>query len=251
MYRYFIKLSFTGDNYHGWQVQDNAHSVQQELNTAISKVLGEEIKTTGAGRTDTGVHATEFYAHFDSRKKDLHINPKEWLYKFNVVLPFDIAVQSLLPVIPEAHARFDALSRRYQYVINRIKNPFQQKRAYFFYGKLDINLMNKASEILFEYSDFSCFSKSRTQVKTNICNIIEARWEEKEDLLIFTITANRFLRNMVRAIVGTMIDVGKGQTSLEEFRKIIEGRNRSDSGLSVPAHGLYLTKIEYPETLFL
>lgn len=251
MHRYFLKLSFTGDNYHGWQVQDNAHSVQQELNTSLSRLLNENIKTVGAGRTDAGVHATEFYAHFDSERDDIHIDPREWVCKFNLVLPFDMAVQAIIPVHPTAHARFDALSRKYEYIINRTKDPFQQKRAYYLYGKLDKDLMNKASEILFEYKDFGCFSKSRTQVKTNICEIIEAGWEEKNDSLVFTITANRFLRNMVRAIVGTMIEVGKEKTSLNEFRKIIKGRNRSDSGFSVPAHGLYLTKIEYPKTIFL
>jgi len=244
--RYFLQLSFTGDNYHGWQVQNNARSVQQTLNTALSTILGEPILTTGAGRTDAGVHATEFYAHFNCETSALALQIDKLLYRLNVLLPIDIAIQKIIPVAATAHSRFDALSRTYNYVINRTKDPFQQQRAYYLHGNLDVALMNEAAALLFEYTDFSCFSKSKTQVKTNNCTITAAKWTEQHHNLVFSITANRFLRNMVRAIVGTLIEVGKKQISLAQFKQIIEAKNRSNAGLSVPAHGLYLAKIEYP-----
>ena len=245
--RYFIKLSYQGTNYNGWQIQKNTpRTVQQVMNLSLSKLLNEKIEFTGCGRTDTGVHAREFYAHFDSIKNNLHINPMEWLCKFNMVLPVDIAVKEIVAVKSDAHARFGAVSRSYEYIINRKRDPFLLNRAYYLYQPLSLELMNEAAKMLFEYDDFSCFSKSNTQVKTNLCRIIEANWKEADNLLMFTITANRFLRNMVRAIVGTMIDVGKEKISLDDFRKIIESKNRSDAGFSVPADGLYLVKVQYP-----
>ncbi len=248
MQRYFLKLSYNGTNYHGWQVQENTpKTVQQVVNDSLSMLLNETIETMGCGRTDSGVHAKEFYAHFDSEKNDLQIDPRLWLYKFNLVLPHDIAIQKIIQVKQDANARFNALSRTYEYIINRKKNPFLIDKAYYLYGELNVKLMNEAIKELFSHNDFSCFSKTRTQVKTNICKIIKAEWKEENDLLVFTITANRFLRNMVRAIVGTMIEIGQGKISLEEFKKIIEGKNRSDAGFSVPAYGLYLKNVEYPK----
>ena len=252
MNRYFLKLSYNGTKYHGWQIQENTpKTVQQVLNDSLSMLLNEKIETLGCGRTDTGVHAHEFYAHFDSQKKDLHKDPRLWLYKFNLVLPHDIAIQQIIPVKIDANARFSALSRTYKYIINRKKDPFLIDSTYYLYGNLDIDLMNKACKELMKHKDFSCFSKTRTQVKTNDCKITKAEWTDENGLLIFTITADRFLRNMVRAIVGTMIEIGQGKMPVENFKKIIEGKNRSDAGFSVPACGLYLTKVVYPAKILL
>lgn len=250
-YRYFIKLSYAGTAYHGWQVQENTpRTVQQELNEKLSMILREPVEVTGCGRTDTGVHAREFFAHFDATQADMHANAEHWIYKLNSVLPPDIAVQGILLVKEDAHARFDAVSRTYEYLITRHKDPFLQGWAWQFWKKLDVQAMNKAAAVLFEYTDFSAFSKSHTQVKTNNCTMMQARWEERGDVLVFTIQANRFLRNMVRAIVGTLIEVGLGKMSIEQLREIIEGKDRSDAGASVPACGLYLVKIKYPERIF-
>lgn len=250
MTRYFLKLSYNGAGYHGWQAQENTPgTVQQALNHTLSMLLNEKIETLGCGRTDTGVHAHEFYAHFDSQKNDLHKDPRLWLYKFNLALPHDIAIQQIIPVDPGVNARFSALARTYQYIINRKKDPFLIDRAYYLYGELDTGKMNTAALELFKHTDFSCFSKTRTQVKTNDCKITKAEWKEENDLLIFTITSDRFLRNMVRAIVGTMIGIGQGKMPVGNFKKIIEGKNRSDAGFSVPACGLYLAKVEYPQSV--
>lgn len=247
-HRYFIKLSYAGTAYHGWQVQENTPStVQQVLNDALSMLLREKIETTGCGRTDTGVHAREFYAHFDCEKDDLQENNDHWVFKLNSVLPPDIAVRKLIKVDPAAHARFDAVARSYQYIIARRKEPFLQGWAWQYWKPLDVQLMNEAAKLLYEFEDFSAFSKSNTQVKTNNCKIVNAEWEEQHDLLLFNITADRFLRNMVRAIVGTLVEVGQGKMSTDQFRTIIEGRSRSEAGASVPGCGLYLVKIEYPE----
>lgn len=247
MQRYFIKLAYNGGNYHGWQLQENAHTVQAELNNALSTVFSEKIETTGCGRTDTGVHAKEFYAHFDSEKHNLDNN--DLVFKINKFLPKDIGLSKIIKVQETAHARFDAISRTYHYYISRVKDPFLHGSSYFLYGALDIAAMNKAAQLLFEYSDFSCFSKSKTQVKTNDCKITEAQWEQQGDILVFKISANRFLRNMVRAIVGTLLEAGRNQISTEDFKNIIENKNRSDAGFSVPAEGLFLTKVKYMEGL--
>lgn len=246
--RYFIRLSYDGTRYNGWQVQDNTpHTVQQVLNEGLSRLLNEEISTLGCGRTDTGVHAREFFAHFDSKHTDLANDPRKWVHKFNSVLPPDIAVHSIVKTHPEAHARFDAVSRSYEYLIARKRDPFMNGRAYYQYGELDLAKMNEGAKLLFNYSDFSSFSKTHTQVKTNTCKIMEASWRQEGDLLIFTITADRFLRNMVRAIVGTLLEAGQGKISLADIRTIIEGKDRSDAGFSVPACGLYLTRVVYPD----
>jgi len=246
-HRYFIKLAYKGSEYHGWQIQKNAaNTVQQLVNDAVSRILVEKIETIGAGRTDTGVHARTYYAHFDSVKEDLNDNASDWVYKMNCVLPNDIVIHQLIPVAASTHARFDAVSRTYEYQISKNRNPFYLDSAYYLFQDLNMDAMNEASKALLNFSDFSCFSKSNTQVKTNNCKIYFAGWEQRNDLLIFTITADRFLRNMVRAIVGTMLDVGRGKMELSDFYKIIEGKNRSDAGFSVPACGLFLCKIEYP-----
>lgn len=249
-HRYFIKLSYAGTAYHGWQVQENTrNTVQQVLNDALSLLLRETIEVTGCGRTDTGVHAREFYAHFDSEKNDLHNEEEHWIYKLNSYLPADISLQRIISVNEEAHARFSATSRTYEYIISTKKDPFTQQWAWQQWKKMDVEKMNEAAALLFKYEDFSAFSKSNTQVKTNNCTIMHAAWEVKGEQLIFTIKANRFLRNMVRAVVGTLTEVGIGKMSIEQFKAVIEGKSRSDAGASVPACGLYLTRVEYPESI--
>jgi tRNA pseudouridine38-40 synthase len=249
--RYFIQLSYNGTAYHGWQIQENTFlTVQQVLNEMLSRLLNEPILVTGCGRTDAGVHATDFFAHFDCTKNDLHQNQDFLIFKFNRSLPADIAIQRIIPVHEKANARFDAVSRTYQYIINRNKDPFKIDRACFLYGTIDMEEMRKATNVLFNYIDFSAFAKSNTQNFTNNCKLYRAEWKEENGLLIFTISADRFLRNMVRAIVGTLLDVGKGKMSVEEFKKVIESKTRSNAGFSAHACGLYLTKVEYPSTLF-
>jgi tRNA pseudouridine38-40 synthase len=245
--RYFIKLAYKGTAYHGWQWQENAISVQQLLEEALSTILNHKVAVTGAGRTDTGVHAREFYAHFDHDQDFILSELEEKVYKLNSFLPKDISVFEIFRVKENAHARFDALSRAYEYVITSRKDPFNTDFAWYYYGDLDVDRMNKGAKILLEYTDFTSFSKLHTEVKTNNCKLMEAGWEAREHLLIFNITADRFLRNMVRSIVGTLIELGRGRISLMEVRNIIEARNRSKAGMSVPAHGLYLVNIEYPD----
>lgn len=244
--RYFIEVSYNGNNYHGWQNQPNAISVQEVLEKALSTLLQESISITGAGRTDAGVHATQLFAHFDCDKKVIE---KDLIFKLNSFLPVDIAIVDLFIVKADAHARFDATSRSYLYRISITKNPFLTKFAYFLKQDLDIKAMNNACKILLEYSDFQCFSKSNTDVKTYNCKITEAKWERKDTELQFTITADRFLRNMVRAIVGTMIEIGLGKLKVDDLHVIIKSKDRSNAGYSVPAQGLYLTKIEYPKEI--
>jgi tRNA pseudouridine38-40 synthase len=248
--RYFVKLSYNGKNYHGWQIQQNANSVQETLNDALSTILQEEIYCIGAGRTDTGVHARNFFIHFDTINL-FNIDKETFLYKINSVLPNDIAIHSVHPVIDEAHARFSAISRKYQYNINLLKDPFCQDCSFFYSRPLNLVFMNQACKILFEYEDFTSFSKLHSDVKTHNCKISQAEWVENNNQLVFTITADRFLRNMVRAIVGTMLDVGLGKITLENFAQIIESKDRSNAGYSVPAQGLFLINIEYPLNLFL
>lgn len=250
--RYFIKISFTGTGYHGWQSQANADkTIQQLCIKAMEKILRHPVSLQGAGRTDAGVHAEVMFAHFDTDKEDLVSNKDTWLYKFNSVIPFSIAFTDIIAVKPEAHARFDAISRTYKYVITTQKDPFLIDFAYHFPHKLDVKKMNEAARLLKEYKEFSSFKKTHTQNKTDICTIKHAHWEKQDEKLIFTITADRFLRNMVRAIVGTMINVGNGRCTVEDFCRIIENKNRSRAGASVPACGLYLTKIEYKAKVFL
>jgi tRNA pseudouridine38-40 synthase len=243
--RYFIELSFNGTIYHGWQIQKNAVSVQEVLNGKLSVILREPIETTGCGRTDTGVHAKEFFAHFDVANSSWFIDHGSLIRSLNSLLPKDIAVKRIFPVAADAHARFDATLRTYQYHIHFNKDPFKNNYSWEMRDRPDIDLMNIAAKIITEYTDFSCFSKSNTQVKTNICEIKKAEWTADDDGITFQISADRFLRNMVRAIVGTLLMVGKHEIPPEAVREIIESKNRSNAGTSVPACGLYLTEVKY------
>ena len=243
--RYFIELAYDGTNYHGWQVQQNAVSVQELLNKALSTLLRQPIDTIGCGRTDTGVHAEEYFAHFDMET----IDHRPWTVDtrgLNALLPHDIAIKRIIPVAPDAHARFDATLRSYEYHIHFEKDPFLNGHSWLLRDRPDLELMNKAAAIIMEYTDFSCFSKSNTQTKTNNCKIAKAGWVQTDKGIVFNISADRFLRNMVRAIVGTLIMVGKGEMQPEDIRGIIESKNRSNAGMSVPAWGLYLTEVKYP-----
>ncbi|MBS9767960.1 MAG: tRNA pseudouridine(38-40) synthase TruA [Flavobacteriaceae bacterium] len=244
MARFFIQLNYKGTNFHGWQIQPNAVTVQETLEKALSLLLREEIKIIGCGRTDTGVHAKDFFAHFDCEKLNFEL-PK-LTFKLNSLLPKDIAIQRIFEVSSDAHARFDATERTYKYYISKVKTPFTYEQSYFYPFALDCTAMNKASEQLLNYSDFTSFSKLHTDSKTNICKIKQAYWRETETELVFTITADRFLRNMVRAIVGTLLEVGKGKCSIADFCEIIEAKDRGKAGSSAPAEGLFLYRILYP-----
>jgi len=241
--RYFIKLAYNGTNYHGWQSQPNASSVQETLEKALSLLLKSKIEIVGAGRTDTGVHAKEMFAHFDYPEP---LDAAFWITKLNSYLPKDIVIYAIIPVSDEAHARFDATSRTYQYHINTFKDAFSFEQSWYHHYPLDLAKMNEAAHILMEYTDFECFSKANTDVFTFNCKITQAFWQQNGNQVVFTITADRFLRNMVRAIVGTMINIGQGKIEVAHLRKIIESKNRNEAGFSVPAHGLYLTHIVYP-----
>lgn len=247
--RYFIFISFKGTSYHGWQLQPNALTVQKVLDDSLSVILGEKVLTTGAGRTDTGVHARFFAAHFDSDKNDVAGNNKI-ITRLNKYLPSDISVNEIRAVRPEAHARFSALSRTYQYNISKFKDPFSLEFTWYSRYSLDIGAMNQAASLLLTCADFTSFARLHSDVKTNNCKVFRAIWTEEKDKLVFTISADRFLRNMVRAIVGTLADVGRGRLSIDDFRKIIESRDRCKAGKSAPAAGLFLTCIEYPGSLF-
>ena len=244
MIRYFIQLSFEGTNYHGWQVQNNANSIQAELQHALSIILRVPIDVTGAGRTDTGVHAKEMFAHFEVETAILDLI--KLTFKLNSILPADIAVQEIMQVPTDFHARFSATARSYEYQLHQSKNPFKQTHSYYFNRELDVDAMNQAAQLLLDYTDFSAFSKSNTQTFTNNCTIYNAIWEIKEEGLVFHISANRFLRNMVRAIVGTLLEIGVGKYPAEEIHTIINSKDRGEAGTSVPACGLYLTRVEYP-----
>ncbi|SDS07536.1 tRNA pseudouridine(38-40) synthase TruA [Winogradskyella sediminis] len=244
--RFFIELSYNGKAYHGWQNQPNAISVQEVLEKALSTLLNTDIAIMGAGRTDAGVHASQMFAHFDY---DGDFKSIDIVYKLNSFLPKDIAVADVFKVQSDIHARFHATERTYHYKISTSKNVFDYDFAYQVQLPIDVEAMNEACKILFKYKDFQCFSKSNTDVKTYNCDIKEAYWTKQNEQLIFTITADRFLRNMVRAIVGTMLNVGLGKMKPETLHAIIASKNRSEAGFSVPAHGLYLVKIAYPETI--
>jgi tRNA pseudouridine38-40 synthase len=242
--RYFIQLSYKGTNYHGWQIQPNAISVQEVVEKALSTVFRETIDVVGAGRTDTGVHASFFVLHFEVLNE--LGNLENLVYKLNSLLPFDIAMQKIWPVANDRHARFSAISRTYKYYISTKKNPFRTETSFKYLLPLDVEKMNNAARILSEYEDFTSFSRLHSDVKTNNCKVLRAEWEVKNTQLIFTIQADRFLRNMVRAIVGTLLEVGKGKLSLKDFRKIIEAKDRAAAGASAPAKGLFLVDVEYP-----
>ncbi|MCX3263770.1 tRNA pseudouridine(38-40) synthase TruA [Pedobacter agri] len=243
--RYFIQIAYDGSQYHGWQIQPNAITVQELLDKAMSTFYRQPIETLGCGRTDAGVHATEFYAHFDVENLE-ESKVLQAVAGINAMLPYQIAAKRIIPVHEEAHARFDATARAYKYYLHFEKDPFKLNRSWLVKDKLDLNLMNQAAALLLDYTDFSCFSKSNTQTFTNNCKIVKAVFEETDGGLVFTIEADRFLRNMVRAVMGTLVRVGKYEINLEEFKAVIESKNRSKAGQSVPACGLYLVKVEYP-----
>ena len=245
--RFFIELSYSGTNYHGWQVQPNANTVQAELNKALSIILNAKIMVTGAGRTDAGVHAKQMFAHFDYHKEfDFHTT----IVKLNSFLANDIAVNSFFKVKDDASSRFDALSRIYHYNIVQQKNPFKNT-AYYVHKTLDVNQMNLASQYLLGKQDFTSFSKANTQTFTNNCDVMICSWKWQDGVLVFTIKADRFLRNMVRAIVGTLIDVGIGKIKPEQVKEIVAQNDRCMAGASVPSNALFLSKIEYPKEIFL
>ncbi|MDO5654879.1 MAG: tRNA pseudouridine(38-40) synthase TruA [Flavobacteriaceae bacterium] len=246
--RYFLNFSYLGKNYHGWQIQPNATSVQEILQDRVSKILGVTTILTAAGRTDTGVHAKQMTAHFDT---EIEIR-SDFVYRINAFLPQDIAVQSIKQVKKEAHARFDAIERTYQYFIHYQKNPFLSEVSWYWnYQKLDVNKMNEAAEILYEMTDFTSFAKLHTDNKTNICQVKTAKWIQQNENLIFTICADRFLRNMVRSIVGTLVEVGSGKLSKSDFKEIIVKKDRKFAAASAPAHGLFLLDVKYPDELFI
>lgn len=243
--RYFLEISYLGTHYSGWQIQKNGISVQQRINEALSTILNSKIKIQGASRTDAGVHAKQNFAHFDT---DVHI-PKNFISRINLLLPKDITVKKIRKVKNDTHARFEGIARSYEYYIHFEKNPFLIESSYFYpYEKLDLKKMNEAAKTLLKYKDFSSFSKMHTQVKTNDCRILQAVWKRyrKNKQLVFYITANRFLRGMVRGIVGTSIQVGNGKISVDNFKKIIEDKDQSKADFSAPPQGLYLSSVKYP-----
>jgi tRNA pseudouridine38-40 synthase len=241
--RYFITFSYDGTAYHGWQIQPHSLSVQEELQKAMSILLRKPMEVVGAGRTDTGVHARKMVAHFDY---DEEVDCPQLVYKLNKLLPRDIAVQQVEPVAEDMHARFSAKSRTYHYFVHMGKNPFLRSYSWQVYGNIDFELMNQAASVLMEYKDFTSFSKVNTDTKTNDCTITEAHWDRVgEEQWCFTITANRFLRNMVRAIVGTLMEVGRGRMTIEQLRRVIDAKDRCCAGESVPGNALFLVQVKY------
>ena len=253
MPRYFIQLAYNGTNYNGWQIQENtAQTVQQILQDKLAILLSQPTSIVGCGRTDTGVHAKEYYAHFDSDVLQLHLSESNLVYKLNKILPFEIAVKQLYLVNDTANARFDAIDRTYHYFIHQFKNPFLHQSSSFIYDDLDFEAMNEAAHCLLSTTDFTSFSKLNTQTKTNNCLVSEALWIQiKNDEWFFKITANRFLHNMVRSIVGTLFLVGKHKINLSEFKQIIEAKDRGKAGVSAPSQGLYLAGVNYPTDIFI
>ncbi len=245
--RYFIQFSYFGKAYHGWQNQPNAITVQEILENALSVLLKKKMSLVGAGRTDAGVHAREMFAHFDF---DEITDKLSVVYRLNAFLPSDIAVQYISEMLPESHARFDALERSYEYWISATKNPFLMETAHYVKHPLNIPVMNEAAKLLLGRQDFECFSKSKTEVNNNLCHIKHAEWSKEQHHIVFKITADRFLRNMVRAIVGTLLDVGVGKSDLDTVKAIIKSKDRAKAGVSVPAKGLYLAAVSYPNTIF-
>lgn len=244
--RFFLEIAFNGKNYHGWQNQPDAITVQQTIEGALSTLFQRKIDIVGAGRTDTGVHARQIFAHFDLLEDE---SVENLVYKLNSLLPKDIAIYDCFQVKNDAHARFDAITRTYRYYSITKRDPFLEPYVYTLYQMPNLNKMNEAAQVLFQYHDFQCFSKSKTDVKSYLCTISEAFWEERDNQLIFTVSADRFLRNMVRAIVGTLLEVGFGKSNLQDVHQIIQSKNRSNAGKSVPAQGLFLENVTYPESI--
>lgn len=247
--RYFLKLAYQGTEFHGWQIQPDVTSVQEEIEEKLTTIFQKKTSLVGCGRTDTGVHAREFYAHFDTDEQ-ISLEQDHLLHKLNTMLHPHIGIESIFEVRPDAHARFDATRRSYEYHISRIKDPFNGTLSYKLAVDLDLKRMNKACELLLGEQDFGCFCKTRADNHTNLCTVYSAGWKHEENKLIFRITANRFLRNMVRAIVGTMLDIGQVKIEVSKLKNIIASQDRTMAGRSVPAHGLYLTKVEYPSEIF-
>lgn len=247
MARYFLELGYNGTNYHGWQRQPNGTSIQQEIENALSTILQISISITGAGRTDAGVHAKYMVAHFDVAEPLM--DPQKLLRQLNRLLPRDVVVYSMVPVNSDAHCRFNAIARRYEYLVTWHKNPFLQKMATRIPYQPDFGLMNEAAQKLQTYTDFTSFSKLHSNNKTNLCQIDFALWEKRDEVHVFNIQADRFLRNMVRAIVGTLLEVGRGKMSVTDFCAVIEAKDRGCAGTSVPAEGLYLVDVIYPQDI--
>jgi len=245
MQRYALILAYNGKRYHGWQIQPNASTVQEEIRNALQTVFRHKICLHGAGRTDAGVHASFFVAHFDTENEILNISKLK--HSLNGILDNDIAIYDIINVQDDFNSRFDAVSRTYKYYIHNIKNPFVNYFSHKFIFDLDIEKMNKASEVLLEFEDFKSFEKAHSDTKTSLCDVKYAHWELTKNGMVLTITANRFLRNMVRSIVGTMLDIGQNKTSLKKFVEIIEAKDRQKAGKSANASGLFLSNIKYPE----
>ncbi len=243
--RFFIELAYKGTYYHGWQIQPHSTSVQGVIQDALQTLTGRNIKLTGAGRTDAGVHAAQMYAHFDM-DEEWNGDEQELVRRLNAFLPDDIVIYDLFEVSPNAHARFDALERSYEYRIQLGKNPFNKEFTWQIFSSFpDLERMKRAAELLLQEDDFKAFSRTGTDVHTYICDVRRATWERRRDLLVFHISADRFLRNMVRAVVGTLVDVGREKLSIDGFRDVIHSRDRSRAGASAPAQGLFLTGVQY------
>ena len=246
--RYFIELAYNGSAYHGWQRQLNAISIQQVLEEALSKLLSKSIAISGAGRTDAGVHALQMFAHFDLEQEI--DRPEELVFLLNAFLKKDITIKKIQRVKSNAHARFDATDRYYEYHISSVKDPFRSGLYYYLKNKPNVDLMNQATKIILKHENFQSFSRSKTDVKTFLCNVKTAVWKQEESSLVFYIQANRFLRNMVRAIVGSLLEIGFEKRTVEDMEDVIKSKDRSKAGFSAPAHGLFLTHIEYPKNIF-
>ncbi len=244
--RYFIEIAYQGTHYHGWQIQPNAHTVQAAIERVLSTILAQKIEIIASGRTDTGVHATQQFAHFDC---EISLSQYTHLHKMNLLLPRDIVVKAIYQVGGEAHARFDATQRAYTYYLSSQKNPFRQGLYTYDYKIYNYEIMNQAAAILLQYQDFQAFSKVKTEVKTFECTISEAKWVQEGDFYVFHITANRFLRGMVRAIVGTLLEVGKGRLNLNDFEMVIRQKDRRKAGHAAPPEGLFLSRVVYPYNL--
>jgi len=245
--RYFIHLAYSGTGYHGWQSQPNAITVQEVVEDGLFRLLRSSISITGAGRTDTGVHARNYYTHFDSEIVYNAIELQQLAYRLNKILPGNILIYRMFQVEDQLHARFSALSRTYRYYISLQKNPFLSEQSWLYTIPLDIGLMEKAAALLITCNDFACFAKSGGQNKTTLCKLVNSRIAVKDGVLVYEVKADRFLRNMVRAIVGTLIEVGKHNMSINDLAELLKSGTRSDAGMSVPAHGLFLEEIEYPK----
>jgi len=246
MLRYFLEVSYRGTNYSGFQIQQNANSIQSEIENALQILQKQKITLTGSSRTDAGVHALQNFFHFDL-DGEIHVH---FAYKMNAILPEDIVIQKLIPVKQNAHCRFDAISREYKYFVYRHKDPFLKDRAFYFPYKLNVELMQEAAAIIKHYTDFTAFSKRNTQVKTFNCCILESKWEWEDECLVFYVKADRFLRGMVRALVATILKIGRGKMTITEFKNVIEEGDRSKASFAAPSQGLFLVSVNYQDNYF-